>query len=127
MRRILAITLLIAFGSPFVLPLLAATPAAQSALPACCRRNGAHHCAITMAMAAEGLSGAHFYAPPDRCPMFPKAVAPVRSQQLTFNIPALLFAEVVSHPAIRRQTEARARVALDLSRQKRGPPTASLS
>jgi hypothetical protein len=127
MRRILAITLLIAFGSPFVLPLLAATPDLQSSLPACCRRNGAHHCAGTTAMAAESLNGAHLYASPDRCPMSPKAVAPVRSQHLTFNSPALLFAEVVSHPAMRRQTEARARVALDTSRQKRGPPAARLS
>jgi hypothetical protein len=124
----LAITLLIAFGSPFILPLLASTSDLQSALPACCRRNGAHRCAMTMETAAAAtLNGTHLLAPPDRCPMFPRAVAPVRSQHLTFNTPALLFAEVLAHPAVRRQTEARARIALDRSRHKRGPPATRLS
>jgi hypothetical protein len=37
-----------------------------------------------------------------------------------------IFAEIASHPSVRSQTQARARVALDRSRQKRGPPLASL-
>ena len=79
MRRILAITLLIAFGSPFVLPLLASTPDAQAALPACCRRNGAHHCNSTM---ATGTSGTPAFKAPS-CPFYPShSTAPGQSASL---------------------------------------------
>ena len=47
---------------------------------------------------------------------------PIRHGDLSFQAASLIFAEIVSHPAIKAQTQARARVALDLSRQKRGPP-----
>jgi hypothetical protein len=66
MRRILAITLLIAFGSPLVIPALASTNS-QSNLPACCRRSGAHHCATMVRSGAQ--SGPAFNAPP--CPVYP--------------------------------------------------------
>ena len=48
---------------------------------------------------------------------------------MTFRSTAasLIFAEIVSHPTVKPQTEARARVALDLSRQKRGPPAETFS
>src|SRR5580698_2896929 len=70
MRRILAITLLIAFGSPLVLPLFAATADPQASLPACCRRHGAHHCAMLRSGLMPGAtSGPAFQAPP--CPFYP--------------------------------------------------------
>jgi hypothetical protein len=68
-------------------------------------------------------SGASLSAIPQRCPAYPAAVTPARHGDLSFHAASLIFAEIVSHPAIKFQTEARARVALDLSRQKRGPPT----
>ncbi len=46
LRRILAITLLLAFGFPLVAPAFAATPNSEASLPACCRSHGAHHCAM---------------------------------------------------------------------------------
>jgi hypothetical protein len=36
--------------------------------------------------------------------------------------PGAIFAELVSHPSIHRQTEAKYRVSFSRSRQKRGPP-----
>jgi hypothetical protein len=67
-------------------------------------------------------SGFSFSAIPQRCPSYPAVVTPVRHGDLTFHAPSIIFAEVVSHPSIKPQTQARARIALDLSRQKRGPP-----
>src|SRR5580704_1904473 len=73
MRRILAIALLIAFGSPLAVPLFASTTDSQSTLPACCRRNGAHHCTGMVVSAANGPA---FQAPP--CPNYPQPATPLR-------------------------------------------------
>jgi hypothetical protein len=54
-------------------PLMAALPTSEDArLPACCRREGAHHCAMAAAMAAmqSDGQGASFSAPLT-CPYFP--------------------------------------------------------
>jgi hypothetical protein len=68
-------------------------------------------------------SGTSLSAIPPRCPAYPAAVTQIRHADLSFHAASLIFAEIVSHPAIKLQTEARARVALDRGRQKRGPPT----
>jgi hypothetical protein len=68
-------------------------------------------------------SGLNLSTIPQHCPGYPAAVAPVQHHDLSFQAASLLFAEIVSHPTLKFQTEARARVALDISRQKRGPPT----
>jgi hypothetical protein len=73
------------------------------------------------------LYGEHFATVPTKCPLFPKAVIPIPHQTLAFDHhPALLFAEVVSHPAQHRQTEAWARIALEGAQHKRGPPVVLL-
>jgi len=121
-RRVLTLTLLLLFGLPLSSPVLALTAASDANLPACCRRNGAHHC--TRIPQSPHLSGSEvsLSAIPQRCPAYPAAVTPIRHGDLSFQAASLIFAEIVSHPTIKLQTEARARVALDLSRQKRGPP-----
>lgn len=60
---------------------------------------------------------------PQRCPAYPAVVTPVRHGDLSFLTASLIFAEILSHPAVKIQTQARARVALDRSRQMRGPPS----
>jgi len=60
---------------------------------------------------------------PQRCPAYPAVVTQVRHGDLSIQAASLIFAEIVSHPAIKPQIHTRARVALDRSRQKRGPPT----
>lgn len=121
-RRALSIVLLLLFSLPLISPVLALT-ASDANLPACCRRNGAHHCAKIMQPKESSGSGFSFSAIPQRCPVYPAVVIPVRHGDLTFHAPSLIFTEAVSHPSVRPQTQARARIALDLSRQKRGPPT----
>ena len=122
-RRLLSIALLFIFSLPLISPVLALTASSETNLPACCRRNGAHHCAGMMGSAQSSNGGTNLSAIPQRCPAYPAVVAPVRHGDLSIHAASLIFAEIVSHPAIKLQTEARARVALDRARQKRGPPT----
>src|ERR1035441_8152424 len=45
----------------------------ESRLPACCRRNGAHHCA--MSEASSGHSHETFVTAPNTCPNMPRTLA----------------------------------------------------
>ena len=71
MRRVLAITLLLAFASPLVVPLCAATADPEASLPACCRSHGKHHCAMMHMMLAANRSPA-LTTPP--CLLYPTAI-----------------------------------------------------
>jgi hypothetical protein len=68
-------------------------------------------------------SGVRLSAIPQRCPAFPAVVTQIKHGDLSLHAASLIFAEIVSHPSVKTQTQARARVALDRSRQKRGPPS----
>ena len=128
MRRSLSILLMLFVGLPLISPLLALSPDVESLLPACCRRQGVHHCASMMdpGQATALAQKHHLTAPMDCCPAYPKAISQSRHQDLSFNTSIALRA-VVSHSAMHQQTEARARIALDGARQKRGPPATRLS
>ena len=120
-RRILAITLLIAFGFPLVAPLFATTADPEANLPACCRSNGKHHCAMMHMMLMAAYSSPSFNAPP--CPFYPAAVAPQRLVPAAITVPvaftvAPLRAAVPSASAPRRA----ARIFLASANLKRGPP-----
>lgn len=122
MRRLLAILLLAAFGLPTVAPLLAQTQDADRNLPACCRRNGAHHCA--MSMAAQNSNSPTVSG---RCPAFPQPAA------VANLIPAAFFA---THPGIKlpittqsavTRAETQRRISRERTRHTRGPPTNNLA
>jgi len=119
MRRILAITLLIGFGSPLVLPLFAATAGAEASLPACCRRHGMHRC--TMIMAPGAPSGPVFQASP--CPLFPAASTPPRLGTAYFTTPLLPSVEPLRDPAPHAPSLHRAQTFTTSSHYTRGPPT----
>jgi hypothetical protein len=122
MRRILAISLLLLFALPAIAPLLALSPNSDANLPACCRRNGKHHCMMSTETAQALSSSTQAAAQPMKCPLFPHALTTAQHRDLSLHAAALVFAAAVAHPAVHLQTEARARVALDCARQKRGPP-----
>lgn len=127
MRRASAISLLAAIGYALIVPLAFSDPEAN--LPACCRRTGAHHCAMSnVTKTIDGVSTPALQAVLQKCPAFPVSTAvrpggaaafPERSQAI--------FAGLVSHPSIQPQTEARYRVSFSRSRQKRGPPASLLN
>jgi hypothetical protein len=121
-RRLLGIGLLLVFSLPLITPMLALATSSETNLPVCCRRNGAHHCAMKDP-SQSSVNGMNLSSIPQHCPAYPAVITSIRHGDLSFPTASLIFAEIVSHPAIKLQTEVRARVALDLSRQKRGPPT----
>jgi hypothetical protein len=117
MRRILAITLLIAFGSPLVLPLLASTPDLQRNLPACCRRNGTHHCNGLMSSTGDNPA---LKAPP--CPNYPAPGTPV-NLTAALTPPRALVPAILLTFALAIAAHPRAQISILYSNLQRGPPT----
>jgi hypothetical protein len=121
MRRILAITLFAVLALPAILPLAFAPANSESLLPACCRRDGKHHCAM-MAM-LEGQSQ-------ERACGSEPAPCPYRSSKITlahafgFYPPAAFtfYAAVIEHPALQQQTNLHRLISKARCHQKRGPP-----
>ena len=121
MRRLLGIALLLLFSLPLMTPLLALSSGPESNLPICCRRNGAHHC--TGMLAESSAPGINLSAIPQRCPAYPAVVTQVRHGKLSLPTASLIFARIIGSPVAKTHTTSQARIALDLSHQKRGPPT----
>jgi len=109
-------------------PLAAALPATEDArLPPCCRRHGAHHCAMAMQMASQAASGKPTVTSPATCPLFP-------SNSDVPNAPVeALTVDLVSLPVLLAQTypPAAGRAAARLSQIRtcagRGPPASALA
>jgi hypothetical protein len=128
MRRAFSILFVLLFGLG---PLSAIAGGEDANLPACCRRNGAHHCAMTARMAArmrqaESGSAATISAP-ITCPSYPGL-----SAIFTAPDPALL-ASTVRMPATKAQAFASAAICIaptsspNRDHAGRGPPASSLS
>lgn len=120
MRRALAIFLLVGFSLPLIAPLLASTPS-EASLPACCRRDGRHHC---MGAAAMGQTSSRNATIAERCPyamfsglalMLPHAMAAAQRP--------IEAAGVTGPAAAVRDALAGYRISADRTRQKRGPPS----
>lgn len=94
----------------------------QGNVPACCRRDGKHHCMMQMTPASH--SGTTISSPLEKCPFFPKGIlfGTTRIQLSTPSSEAIFYAAIQSRPAIFVQTLARYRISHDRSRLKRGPP-----
>jgi hypothetical protein len=120
MRRVLAITLLLAFGSPLVAPLFAATADPQSALPACCRRHGVHHCSMSMSTLTLP-SGPALQSPP--CPFYPTAGAAPRLAAASLETALPQHTEALRNPApLPSVNTRRAETFTASANLKRGPP-----
>ena len=129
MRRILSICLLLVLGLG---PAMAAVPVDtltlawaahgdESVLPACCRRNGAHHCAMGL-HESGATNGVATISATGCCPCWPHALA---SSTTPF---ATLASETHSFPvAVEHQSPHQARIAAGISERrswpKRGPPS----
>ncbi|MGD0360632.1 MAG: hypothetical protein ABSC93_07155 [Bryobacteraceae bacterium] len=125
MRRVPAILLLFLFSFSPIGPALFVD--GESNLPACCRRDGKHHCGMmppeTTGMADAPSSGPAVDAPRARCPFFPNGGA-----LLPHSEAALLTASragaisMVGQFATAAQVEAGYRTSVTRSHPKRGPP-----
>ncbi len=126
MRRVPAILLVFLFSFSLIAPALFTD--AESHLPACCRRDGKHHCAMVdmmdRGMAEMPPSGPAAGALRTRCPFFPNGGA-----ALPHSGGALL---ATSHPvgistliriAAPAHAEAGYRISFNRSHHKRGPPS----
>ena len=114
MRKLAAISILLLMIGPFCVPVIsAATP---SALPACCRRDGSHHCEAMKKMLA---SNSNSFRASNPCPM--------REGQKLATVIAALPRSYSTHNGIAWQLLVRSAVSerrfapIDAEHQ-RGPP-----
>jgi len=122
MRRGLSISLIFVLWLPALAALLPGSEDLR--LPFCCRRQGAHHCAMDSAQ--SGVSGPAFSAP-SHCPQFPAALPATIARVFVSTAapadwPALVsgvYAQVAEREAARA---GRLRAQLD-----RGPPVSVLA
>jgi hypothetical protein len=117
MRRLLSILLLAAFALPLVAPLLAQDP--DAGLPACCRRQGQHHCGMLDA----GRDGsAHRLVAV--CPAWPQRAvpSPVGSHHLVARASSAAVSPPISVP-VPPQFHAAHLKTRERLHPKRGPPS----
>jgi hypothetical protein len=123
MRRWFASVLLLLTALLPLQPLIASAQA-DASLPACCRRNGAHHCMMLQGMTLAD-SGKQSSVRPSPCPLWKLAVSPAvvavaGSAPALPSEPAIAGNVVVNVPSFLFVRLAR-------SRSARAPPTAILS
>ena len=73
MRRFSALSMLFVLLITWATPNIGGLrPKSEGNLPACCRRNGKHHCMMSMAERSQIADRAPaFSTPPEKCPHFP--------------------------------------------------------
>ena len=126
MRRLLSLALLAVFSLPLILPALALGQDPESNLPVCCRRNGAHHCMMSMQQKAALGQGIQASAPRPRCPAYPAVIPSSTQNQVPAPAMVAIGTAGVHTSALNSQTETHVRMALGRSHPKRGPPSSSI-
>jgi hypothetical protein len=129
-RRLLALAIAVLIVLPAISPLFAlSSGGADPSRPACCRRDGKHHCmsADMDGNASSTQSGTRLTAAmvSERCPYGAKALPGSIHPDWTLHIQKAVFAGIVAHPAAASQTESKRRISADRSKRKRGPPSAN--
>lgn len=122
MRRVLASIWLALLSFPLIAQIALANNAPD--LPACCRRDGKHHCAMSeMAGSAEMPGGPALKAVQLKCPLFPKAeVVPSFSKTVVLQCAARIGAPRLAGLTTIRPEDTNPRIASRASVRKRGPP-----
>ena len=119
MRRISASSLLAAICFWLIAPLVLA--GGEANLPACCRRNGAHHCAMSSEDASA--DGAVWHSTGSKCSSFPAASeAPSRAALAASRNCAAIVTAMVRQSSVPQRAEVIYRLSFSRSRHKRGPP-----
>ncbi|WP_263357326.1 hypothetical protein [Acidicapsa ligni] len=129
MRRILTILLMLVLG---IGPAMAAVPTGalsagwdaiqnDSRLPACCRRNGAHHCAMTQMNSGDNKQTS--LSAPNCCPCMPHAVASTVVSDYALVGSAAHQSALLSEARTAQASETAARISAMRTWPKRGPPS----
>jgi hypothetical protein len=118
MRRATSLALISFFSLLLMAPVFARDPEAN--LPPCCRRHGAHHCAMGMAERSTGTRGVASLG--ERCPCFPAATCAAHSSPFEPAAGRQLYSRSGRAFLIPLHSEAGFPLALFGSHQKRGPP-----
>jgi hypothetical protein len=129
MRRILSILVAIVLGLG---PAISAVPARAMAsgwtgqvdetkLPACCRRNGKHHCEMSALPAPAGETAV--VAPSECCPCAPRALVSIAPASAALAVTLHVSLETRTALRTARPSTIAIRNREDLSRPKRGPPS----
>jgi len=122
MRRAWAAILMVLFSYPLIAPALASGPD-DSQLPACCRRNGKHHCAMQMADMEMGNIPSGMVTLSEKCPYAPFARCPLMlPHSFTPSARGAIAGPGTGPALIVRAAEAGYRISADRTRHKRGPP-----
>ena len=121
LQRFLAVVLAALFSVPLIAPLLSAQSEAK--LPACCRRDGSHGCAMSAKADASAKDGVNVSGRKAVCPLFqsgqPAPASAKANVSTSANTVIALVADCYSAIA---QTEALYRISFNRASQKRGPP-----
>jgi hypothetical protein len=130
MRRILSILLAIAFGLG---PVLAAVPAEalafgwgasheDSRLPACCRRNGTHHCGMNTQNEASSSEHGTTAVAYGTCPYFPRSLASTMTSSIALLAAGTTQSQLLADWHTPQASAAAARISEQRTWPKRGPP-----
>jgi len=129
MRRVLSIFLVLFFG---IGPSPASFGASDDArLPACCRRHGAHHCAMSEEAVAQMVRASSGSTPllsaPSQCPLYPDNPAATTSSihALAGHFAASILYLIAPHSLAVPQTSSR--VGKFRTHAGRGPPSPILA
>lgn len=128
MRRGLSILLVLSFSLG---PLTAALRADDdSRLPACCRRHGKHHCAMSedaaIALAQEASGSTPVFRAPSHCPYFPEYLARSMAPSQWLAATAISLAAPLSQALSHASITAALRLQPIRARAGRGPPESFL-
>jgi hypothetical protein len=122
MRRAWAAILVVIFSYPLIAPLFASGPN-DSQLPACCRRNGKHHCAMQAEEMALGNIPSQLVTVSEKCPYAPFTRGPLMlPHSFTPAAQSKVAAPAQGQALTVRAAEAGYRISADRARHKRGPP-----
>jgi hypothetical protein len=122
-RRLLALSLLLLFSFPLVSPLLALSTNSDANLPACCRRNGVHHCEMKAQRTSTSAQAATVSTISTKCPFYPRPATLVRHNDTRLHSGTRLYGQLVYHATVKAHPSSSVRIALDSAWQKRGPPS----
>ena len=131
LRRLLSILLFAATLLPLIAPILSMRASAELLLPACCRRDGTHHCAMSADERAVlmGDSASNRLRVSAVCEVYPHGPSSLGAVPLSGYVPGMnarQTAGLLQEPAAALQAECLRRISFDRSRQKRGPPASFL-